>query len=754
MSRSLDIPPMEEQPQGGGDMFRFAYGILADHRLVICTFVLVGAVLCGVLTYFMEDPVVEHYESSAMIQVKLSPWDDDMLKGTGGLRYSITAAELVERTSMRAMSEEVASAMVKQAVAEGGAASRVFTKEDRAALAANIEGKLSFAVVPNSTTKIQIRSIGCASAEEARNIAEFGTRVFLEQNRRLLLDDAEQSHSFLVVELDKLREKLFKAENSEWEYKRSTGFKNFSNLDEDMAGMYEERHKLEAKQEEIQAKLTELENGLVKNTEALPSSLGQISDGAVEELPKQLVELQKEQLRLSVVYQPGFPDLLELEEDSVELQAAIMEALEQLDGEGSGGSNLWKQRQDFYRQRMALRLDLTGTDIQLATLEHRLEEMIPQLPELAEKNLELGQLEAETHSLRDEFKLRRQQEWDIASAIERGMGQLTRHDGVKEATLMPTHMGGSNYVVNILIGMFLGFLLAFSLMLMKEMNDTSIRSIEDVNTYLGTEVLGTIPRMRFEKPWFLSGKSVRATYVSTAKESQVDASIVTQHDPKSPVSEAYRTLRTNFQFATIKSQPRTVMVTSAVPGEGKTTTVVNMAVTMADRGMRVLVVDTDLRRPNVHRMLHMERDIGLADVLRGKAEVEAVIRPTEVKNLSIISSGGVPQNPSELIASEKMTTVMAKLGTMFDIVICDAPSVLVVTDPVLLATHVDTSVMVVSTSFARRETVIRAKKLLETANVDMVGVVVNGLETSRRNYYYYYYYYQDGKSGRKKWYHI
>src|SRR5690606_27400646 len=129
---------------------------------------------------------------------------------------------------------------------------------------------------------------------------------------------------------------------------------------------------------------------------------------------------------------------------------------------------------------------------------------------------------------------------------------------------------------------FVGLL---SFWMMWELNNTSIKSIEDVNTHLGLEVIGTIPRMRFGRPRRFLSRRRRATYVTTMDEEQIDACIVTQHDPKSPISEAYRTLRTNFQFATLSEPVRTVMLTSAVPGEGKTTTAVNLAVTMADRGM-------------------------------------------------------------------------------------------------------------------------------------------------------------------------
>jgi capsular exopolysaccharide synthesis family protein len=151
----------------------------------------------------------------------------------------------------------------------------------------------------------------------------------------------------------------------------------------------------------------------------------------------------------------------------------------------------------------------------------------------------------------------------------------------------------------------------------------------------------------------------------------------------------------------------------------------------------------------------MERGPGLADVLREGYDVHKVIRPTRVENLWIISSGRVPPNPSELIGSERMRKLLEQLKNEFDLVICDAPSMLVVTDPVLLSTEVDTVVHVVSADHARRETVIRGKKLLETARAHIAGVVLNNLKATRRHYYYYYYYYDDDAAQKpKRWYYL
>lgn len=172
-----------------------------------------------------------------------------------------------------------------------------------------------------------------------------------------------------------------------------------------------------------------------------------------------------------------------------------------------------------------------------------------------------------------------------------------------------------------------------------------------------------------------------------------------------------------------------------------------MALTMADRGVRVLLADTDLRRPNVHRVPNMQRGPGLADLLREGVYLNSVLRPTHVENLWIISSGSVPPNPSELIGSDRMPRLMERLGSQFDLLICHAPSILVVTDPVLLATYVDTVVLVVSVNNARRETIHRACKLMQTAHPNVARVLLNGLEATRPHYYSSYYY-SDDAAGR------
>jgi capsular exopolysaccharide synthesis family protein len=750
---SIDVP-YQEEPTGESpdNQFRFFFNVVSERWKLLLLGTLIGALAFGGATWLSRETTEPTFE--AVGKLVISEGRGSLVQSWGAGRsdspYEMTAGELVKkRASKSELSEEVARALVQQDIASGGRFSNIATADEFRAQVNAITGRFDIAAVGDDN--IEIRVHGCDTAQEASDIAEYATRAFLEMNRQVHLEEARKNHDLAVDTIQLLREDLAEAEQKRLAFMQEHGFRAYKDIDEQLSSKESAIREIEATKETVLENLSKLDSELALASEQFTESLNQPSDNMVNGLFAELDQLLEEKLTLSAVYQPSWPRLLELEEEIAETQGLILAAEKQKESGIPGGSDIWTKRKDIYRQQIELRLQMTSLEIREASIKKQREELIPRVPELANLKLDSDRYKREVDNIEDRLNAAADMEMEIRAAIEQGFGSVERN-GAIAAPMSIRPGGGRRAWINFAIGGLIGFVVMFVFAFSMEYNDTSIRSIEDVNKYIGLEVIGTIPRMRFGRP--RGGRRRRATYVSTVDEEQIDSCIVTQHDPKSPISEAYRTLRTNFQFATIKEKPGTVMVTSAVPGEGKTTTAVNLAVTMADRGMRVLIVDTDLRRPNVHRVLRMERGPGLADILREGLDQKSVIRPTRIDNLWIISSGRVPPNPSELIGSDHMAQLMEQLGDEFDLVICDAPSVLVVTDPVLLATHVGTCMMVVSTNNARRETVIRAKKLLTTAQVPVAGVVVNGLETTRRHYYYYYYYYDDGSTGRRKWYHF
>ncbi len=749
-----DISQIDQQTaQVREHQLRFVINVLTSRWRMIAAFTILACSIYGTVGMLRDQTPRGIYHAQAKVLVRPSMWDRDALKGVQGTPLTqFDAPSLVKRTSLQRMAEKVVHALVQQDIADGRALSALSTDEEYAAKTAEIQAALTL-TAPDPQSGVIVINIGNApTIEEAARIADLAARVFVEENHQVQIEDDKQTHDIIKKRLQDIQLELYAAETDEWDFKKSIGFQTYGSVGEEMSKIYAELNEKKALREETQSKLKEIATELASNATQIPEALGNVTDTVINDMLSDLDKLLQEQLNMSVAYNPEYPGLKTIEEDISEKKQAILEAVKQVDQGVGDGTNLWKQRQNLYREQIELRMSLTGMDIRVSALQRMFENLVPKIPELANKNLEYERLANESTRLREQFNKLREKEFDIRTTLNRDAGQVERHESV-EASVLPYGSGRTQRWMNFVIGGLVGFVVGFGLAIMMEIMDTSIRSIEDVASYVGLDVIGTIPKMRFGKPH--GGRGKRGTYVAATDEDQSDACIVTQHDPKSPISEAYRTLRTNFQFATIRQKPKTIMVTSAVPGEGKTTTAVNMAVTMADRGIRVLLIDTDLRRPNVHRVLKMERGPGLADVLREGIDAHSVIRPTRIENLSIVSSGRVPPNPSELIGSERMQRLMTLLSSEFDLVVCDAPSILVVTDPVLLATHVDTVVLVISVNNARRETVQRAQKLLQAANAHIAGVVLNGLEATRRHYYYYYYYYEDGSDkGHRRWYHL
>jgi capsular exopolysaccharide synthesis family protein len=214
--------------------------------------------------------------------------------------------------------------------------------------------------------------------------------------------------------------------------------------------------------------------------------------------------------------------------------------------------------------------------------------------------------------------------------------------------------------------------------------------------------------------------------------------IITMMDSKSPISEQFRTIRTNIQFSTIDDDIRTLMVTSSGPGEGKSTTVANLAVVFAQQGKRVLLIDADMRKPTVHYTFNQTNTFGLTSVLTKQMSLEKAISETAVKDLYVLTSGPIPPNPAELLGSKAMRQFFETALELFDLIIFDTPPVLAVTDAQILANKCDGTLLVVSSGNTEKDMLLKAKELLDAAQSKLLGVVLNNKKMTNSNYYYYY----------------
>jgi capsular exopolysaccharide synthesis family protein len=332
-------------------------------------------------------------------------------------------------------------------------------------------------------------------------------------------------------------------------------------------------------------------------------------------------------------------------------------------------------------------------------------------------------------------------------------------------------------VIGTLIGLILGVVMAF----VRETMDTSIGTIEDVEEFIGVPVVGVIPFMGTEqiKDTLLKKKDTELP----EEVLELNARLVSHFAPKSTIAESYRALRTGIEFIATEQQMKVIAVTSSSMREGKTTVISNFAMTSAQIGKKVLLIDADLRKPMVNSIFGIEREPGLSDVILGNYNWDEVIKTdtdiimgkmgmediattaSGINNLNIITSGLIPPNTSELLNSSRMNEILAQVKDSYDIVLIDSSPVLPTTDAVIVATKADGVVMIYQVGQVARGALKRAKTQLENAKATVIGVVLNGLkpETGKdyKDYGYYGYYYGYGSESEerqepwyKKWFKI
>ena len=215
-------------------------------------------------------------------------------------------------------------------------------------------------------------------------------------------------------------------------------------------------------------------------------------------------------------------------------------------------------------------------------------------------------------------------------------------------------------------------------------------------------------------------------------------SLFLRDQPQSPISEQYRTLRTNIQFGAVVNDLRSLIISSPGPSEGKSTTAANLAIAFAQQGKKVLLVDADMRKPTTHYTFRIANTFGLSSVLIGEKSIDKTAQSVNIPNLSVLPCGPVPPNPAELLGSRSMQQFINSAEENYDLVIYDTPPVIAVTDSQVIASSVDGVLLVVRSKHTEKEAVVKAKELLVQAKANILGVVLNDRELKEANYYYYY----------------
>ncbi|MDR3572595.1 MAG: CpsD/CapB family tyrosine-protein kinase [Anaerolineaceae bacterium] len=222
--------------------------------------------------------------------------------------------------------------------------------------------------------------------------------------------------------------------------------------------------------------------------------------------------------------------------------------------------------------------------------------------------------------------------------------------------------------------------------------------------------------------------------------------LIVNEKARSPIAEAFRTLRTNLQFSKAAGELKVIVFTSSGPGEGKSTVVANTAVALAQAGKKVLILDCDLRRPIQHKIFRL-KNYGLTNALVEESSVDSIIQQSNINNVYVVTSGPIPPNPSELLGTGRMQALLNALMLQCDVILVDAPPIIAVTDASILAAKADGVILVVNSGTNRPEIIQKAKELLTKAHSHILGIVLNRVDIEDEAYYYYYYGTESKKSG-------
>jgi len=442
------------------------------------------------------------------------------------------------------------------------------------------------------------------------------------------------------------------------------------------------------------------------------------TSGMLDKLQAQKADLKIQAAQLNTQFGPAYPKIAQLnnqlQEIDIQIQSEMKKATSRLRGDYLAA---------LQREQM---------------LSAALEQQKQQENKMNESAIEYSFLKRdfETNRTLYEGLLQKLKEAGVTAGLRSNNIRevdIARTPGSPAEPDIPRNLGFA-FVLGLTSGVGLAFLL--------EGIDNTVRTPEQAQAISGLASLGMIPMGSRNSA---ESGSKRGLIVTGAKE---PVELVTQSRPQSQMAESYRALRTSLLLTTLGAPPKTILITSALPREGKTTTSINTAVVLAQKGTRVLLIDADLRRPSIHKALGLGPRVGLSNVLTGGATLQqATIRSSVLPNLYILPAGTPPPNPAELMASSQMFDLLAELREQYDHVIVDTPPTLSVTDAVVLSTRVDAVVLVIRSAQTTKPALRRSRDILAQVNARVAGVLLNAVDLDSADYYYYYEY--QGKYGQR-----
>ncbi len=582
---------------------------------------------------------------------------------------------------------------------------------------ARFKGRLSIDPVPQS--RLVAVAFDSQDPRLAARVVNALVAAYIQQNLDAHWEASQQASAWLSQQLDDMKIKLEKSEDDLQNYAQANGLLFVDNSQGGQESIVNQRlQQLQKELTQAQSDLYQKEplDHLVQAGEygALP---GIFDNPTMQQLTVQLAGLERQKAELAATFDPSYPKMKEIQSQIDRIQQFL----------GQQQQQAARHVQDEYLAALR-RAEL---------VRQAFREQQAQANLVAQKSVEYNILkrEADTNRQLYEGLLQRVKEAGVSAGLK------ASNIRVVDSAVPPVGPVKPRVLLNLGVGLLAGLVCGASLAFLQEHMDNTVKTPDDIENFLRVPALALIPSTRAPGlPKNGQGRSLAGasgTLPAAAKESRngwlrVDKDSFQQ----SPVSEAFRSLRTSVLLSTATRPPRSLVFVSAEPSEGKTTVCNNLAISLAQLGKRVLVVDADMRRPTIHNFYHLSNASGLVNCLTGDSEWPSLVQPSGLERLDCLVCGPIPPNPSELLSSDRMRELIAEASTEYDLVLVDAPPLLNVADGRILCTMVEGTILVVKGGSTPREMVRRAELYVSDVGGRLIGVVLNNIDLRREGYYY------------------
>lgn len=547
----------------------------------------------------------------------------------------------------------------------------------------------------------------------AAEVANTVANEYIEWSMESRLKGVETARTFLDKRVSEAEAELRKSEAAYQQYAASH---KIISLSEDSNITVERTVELNRQLVQAQDDLRRAEALYQQSQQVTPDELPPVlNDVTVQTVTKELSKQEQELANLSARYQPGYPAVRQVQEQVEQLKKQLAEAKKKIVKNIATQFQIAKQRES----KLA------------AELSRSKGEAIQQNRESIELNMLKSKLDTDRKIYDDLLQQLRRA--GVESEFQPTNIRVVQSAEVPLSPVRPRK------VLNLGLAVMAGLALGVGLAFFREYLDNTIRTAEDVEKIVKLPPLGAIPSLEVLSRRRMMSYGADERNGSTTLV-HANSELLSNHESLSSFAEAYRALRTSLLLSSAEHAPRTIMVTSSYPAEGKTTIVANTAISLAQTDASVVVLDADMRRPRCHKILRVGNDTGLSNYLSGRSKLDDVIQSHAIPNLHVITAGPVPPNPAELLSSNRLRELIEELSQRFDHVIIDSPPVINVSDALIVSPQVDGVVIVVKGSQTPREAVIRTKQALYDVNARVFGIVLNSIDLDADRYYYKYKY--------------